>query len=334
MDVLFGPRHFGNVDQAFDARLQFDERAVVGDVGHAAGELGAHRILGLDAFPRIGLELLHAQADAVALVVDADDLDLDGLADRQHFRRMVDTAPGDVGDVQQAVDAAEVNERTVIGDVLDHAVDDLAFLELLDDFGALLSTALFEDRTARHDDVAAALVHLQDLERLRHIHQRADVADRTDVHLRTRQERHGAFEVDGEAALDLVEDDAFNALVLVVHLFELDPALFAAGLLTRQHGLAHRVLDAIDIDLDLGTDLDGPVTAGLAEFLEGDAAFGLETDVDDREILLDRDDLALNNGAFHRLVFHERVHQEGFEVFLHCSLRVSQTHLQCDRSLG
>jgi hypothetical protein len=35
-----------------------------------------------------------------------------------------------------------------------------------------------------------------------------DVADRTDVDLRARQERDGAVEIDGEAALDLVEDDA------------------------------------------------------------------------------------------------------------------------------
>ena len=41
MDVLLGPGHFGDVDQAFDARLQLDERAVVGDVGHAAMEAGS-----------------------------------------------------------------------------------------------------------------------------------------------------------------------------------------------------------------------------------------------------------------------------------------------------
>ena len=86
---------------------------------------------------------------------------------------MVDAAPGDVGDVQQAVDAAEVDERAVVGDVLDHAVDDLAFLEVLDDLGALLGAALFQDRAARDDDVAAAPVHLEDLEGLRHVHQRA-----------------------------------------------------------------------------------------------------------------------------------------------------------------
>src|SRR5690606_9591131 len=110
----------------------------IGDVGDPAGILGADRILRLDALPRIGLQLLHAEADAVALVVDADDLDLDGLADRERFGRMVDAAPGDVGDVQQAVDTAKVNERTVIGDVLDHAVDHLALFELLDDLRALL----------------------------------------------------------------------------------------------------------------------------------------------------------------------------------------------------
>ena len=64
------------------------------------------------------------------------------------------------------------------------------------------------------------------------------------------------------------------------------------------HGLAERILDALDIDLDLVADLERPVAAGAGEFLERDAAFGLQTDVDDRDILLDRDDLALDDGPF------------------------------------
>ena len=59
-----------------------------------------------------------------------------------------DAAPGHVGDVQQAVDAAQVDERAVVGDVLDEAVDDLAFREAGDDLRALLGAALFEDRAA------------------------------------------------------------------------------------------------------------------------------------------------------------------------------------------
>ena len=43
-DVLVGPVHFGDVHQAFDAGLEFDERAVVGDVGDLAEHAGALRV--------------------------------------------------------------------------------------------------------------------------------------------------------------------------------------------------------------------------------------------------------------------------------------------------
>src|SRR5882757_6551586 len=263
--VLLGPRHFRNVDQAFDARLQFDERAVVGDVGDAAGEARIERIFRLDALPRIIKQLLHAERDAVGLVVDLDDLDLDGLADGQHFGRVIDPAPGDIGDVQEAVDAAEVDERTVIGDVLDDTVDDLAFLEILHQFLALFGAGLFQNRAARHHDVAAAAIHLEDLERLRIVHQRRDVADRADIDLAARQERNGAVEINGEAALDLIEDDAVHLLVTVEGLLELAPAFLAARLVARENRFAEGVFDALQINLDLVADLDLAAAAGAGK---------------------------------------------------------------------
>src|SRR5271165_5115785 len=183
MDVLLGPGHLGDVDQALDARLEFDERAIVGDVRHASLQLLADVVAGLDVRPRVFLQLLHAARDAVGLVVDLDDADLDLLADREDLARVIDAPPGDVGDVQEAVDAAEVDERAVIGEVLDRPLDDLAFGEVGDDLVALLGPALLQNRAARNDDVAAATVHLQNLERLGDIHQRRDVAHRADVDL-------------------------------------------------------------------------------------------------------------------------------------------------------
>src|SRR5713226_1985169 len=225
MHVLLGPRHFGDVDQALDARLELDEGAVVGDVGDAALETRAHRILGLDALPRVVLQLLHAERNAVGLVVDLDDLDLHLLADIEHLGRMVDAPPRDVGDMQEAVDAAEVHEGAVIGDVLHHAVDDLAFFQVLHQLLALLGARLLQHGAAGDDDVAAAAIHLEDLERLRLVHQRTDVADRPDVDLRARQEGDRAVEVDREAALDLIEDDALDLLVGLERLLEAAPAL-------------------------------------------------------------------------------------------------------------
>src|SRR5580693_8384356 len=312
--VLLGPRHFRDVDQAFDARLQFNERAVVGDVGDAAGEARIERILRLDALPRIVQQLLHAERDAVGFVIDLDDLHLHRLADGQNFGRMVDPAPGDIGDVQQAVDAAEVDERTVIGDVLDDTVDDLTFFEILHQFLALLGAGLFQHGAARHHDVAAAAIHLEDLERLRVVHQRCDVADRPDIDLRARQEGHRTVEIDGEAALDLIEDDAVHLLVVVEGLLELAPAFLAARLVARQHGLAERILDAVEKHLDLIADLEFRVAAGSCEFTQRHAAFGLQADVDDGHVLLDRDNGALDDGAFLQIAAGEGLVEHGGEI--------------------
>ena len=170
--------------------------------------LVADRILELDALPGIGLELLHAERDALGLAVEADHLDLHGLADAQDLGRMVDAAPGDVGDVQQAIEAAEVDEGAVVGDVLDHAAQHLAFLEGGEQLVALLGAQLLEHRPARDHDVAAAAVHLEDLERLVLVEQRRDVAHRPDVDLAAGQEGDRAAEIDREPALDPAEDRA------------------------------------------------------------------------------------------------------------------------------
>ncbi len=283
---------------------------------------------GLDALPRIVEQLLHAERDTVGLVVDLDDLDLDRLTDGEHLGRVVDAAPRDIGDVQQAVDAAEVNERTVIGDVLDHAVDDLTLFEVLHQFLTLFGAGLFENRATRHHDVAAAAIHLEDLERLRVVHQRSDVADRTDVHLRTRQEGHCAVEVDGEAALDLVEDDAVNLLVVVEGLLELAPALFAAGLVARQNGFAQCVFDPVEEHLDFVADLEFAVTAGAGEFAQRHAAFGLQADVDDGHVLFNRNHVALDDGAFLQVAAGEGLVEHCREIIAGRIIRrSSRSHL-------
>ncbi len=118
-----GPAHFADVDQTLDAVFELDERAVVGQADHATLDALAHAELLGHATPRVFGDLLEAQADALALFVELEHHHLDLVADVEHFGRVVDPAPAHVGDVQQAVDAAEVDEATVLGDVLDDALD-------------------------------------------------------------------------------------------------------------------------------------------------------------------------------------------------------------------
>ncbi len=260
------------MDQTFNARLEFDEGAVLGDIGDAALVLAADRILAGRCRPRVSLELLHAERDTLRLAVDANNLNPQRVADVEHFARVPDALVAHVGDMQQAVDAAQVDERAIIGDVLDDAVDDLTLREALDQPGTLLGAGFFEDRAARHDDVTALAVHLQDDERLRQVHERSHIAHRADIDLAARQERDGTRQIDREAALDAPKDHAFDTLGGGVLRLERVPRGFATRAVARQHRLAHGVLDAVDIDLDFVADVDLGFHARRGELAQRHAA--------------------------------------------------------------
>ncbi len=209
----------------------------------------------------------------------------------------------------------QVHEGAIVGDVLDHAFDDLLFLQRCHQRGAFLGAAFFQNGTARHHDIAAAAVHLQDLEQLRLIHQRADIAHRAHVNLRARQEGHGAVEVDGEAALDAAKDHAGNAGDIVERLFQLDPAFFAAGLVTGQDSFTERVLNALKVNFHRIAHLDVGGDARHGEFFEGDAAFGLQADVHHGEVVFNGDDGALDDLAFLGGLGFEALLQHRGEIF-------------------
>ena len=119
-----GPGHLGDVHQAFDALLQLDERAVVGDRENAAANLRADRVALGRIQPRVRRQLLEAQRNALLVLVELQHLHLDLVADVDQVARMRQPAPAHVGDVQQAIQAAQVDERAVVGQVLHRAGQD------------------------------------------------------------------------------------------------------------------------------------------------------------------------------------------------------------------
>jgi hypothetical protein len=60
LDAL-APRHVGDVNQAVDVLLDFDERAELGEVAHLALDLRADRILLAQLVPRVALDLLETE---------------------------------------------------------------------------------------------------------------------------------------------------------------------------------------------------------------------------------------------------------------------------------
>ena len=248
LDAL-APRHLADVDQAFDARLELDERAVVGQADDLAAHARANRIAILHRRPRILHELLVAERDALGGRVVLQDDHVDFVVDLEELRRMADAAPRHVGDVQQAVDAAEVDERAVVGDVLHRAAQHLALGERLERRLLLLGVLFFEQRLAREHDVAALLVDLDDAHPELLPLQRIEIADRSHVDLRSGKERADA-DVDGEAALDAFDDAADDDLPIGIGLFDLVPDLHLLGLLAREHDVAFTVFGALEQHVD------------------------------------------------------------------------------------
>ena len=182
--------------------VELDERAVVLERDDLAAHDGARHVLLGRARPRVFADLLETERDALGVGVELEHLHADVIADLEQLGRVIDPAPAHVGDVEQTVDAAEVDERTVLGEVLDDALDDLALFQALERRLLEGRALLLEQHAARQHDVAALLVELDDLELEALVEERVEVADRAQIDLRARQERlHAAADRDGQAAL-------------------------------------------------------------------------------------------------------------------------------------
>src|SRR3989449_139896 len=273
-----GPRHVGDVNQAVDARLDLHERAERGQIAHLPLDPHADGVLRGDVLPGVRLQLLQSEADALALPVDVENLHLDFLADVHHLGRVRHPAIAHVGDVEQAVHAAQVDEGAEVGDVLHDALPRLADLQLLHQDVALRLALGFEQDAAAHHDVAASLVQLDDLELEALAQELVDVGHAPQGDLAAGEERIHAHQVHHHAAFDLLDQRARHRLVLLVGLADALPDPHEVGLLLREDDRAFLILEMLEEHLDHVPFFE---RARVLELVDWHGAFRLEADVED-----------------------------------------------------
>ncbi len=103
--------------------------------------------------------------------------------------------------MQQPVDAAQVHERAVAGNILDHALHDLALGHVVQHGLPLRGNLLVQNRAAAHHNVPALAIHLQHANGQFAVLPIVQVAHRMQIGLRGRQKRAHA-DVHHQAALD------------------------------------------------------------------------------------------------------------------------------------
>ena len=319
------------MNKTFDAGFDFNESTVVGDVRDLAEEAGALRVATGDADPRIFAELLETERDAVLFLVELENLGFEFLADLNDFGRVTDATPGEVGNVEETVDAAEVDEGTVVGDVLDDALDDGAFLERFEQLGAFFAHVGFNDGTARNHDVVALAVELDDLEFVGVAFVRRRVLDGTRVDEGAREEGADAVGHDGETALDLARHGTRNEFAGFESLFKVHPGSEALGLVAAEDGVAVAVFDGFDGHGNEVARLNGHFTAIVLEFFDRHIGFALEAGVDDDEVVVDAndfggDDFTLTHFLLGEALFEELGEGFGLVDFVgHCRRQIEHT---------
>ncbi len=313
-----GPAHLGNVDHALDAVLDLHERAVVRHGHHPAGDNRADGIAFCGGLPRVVGLLFEPEADTLGLRVEAEDHDLDLLANADHLARVLDAAPAHVGHVEQAVDAAHVHESAEVGDVLDFPGEQLSDVDGAQQRLFLFRTLFFEQLAAAHHDIAAALGELDDFE----LHALADipleVAGGTEGQLAGRHERVDA-DIHLEPALHAACDGAFDGAIGLVDVLDVLPVLDAIGFLLRENGHAVLVFRFLDVEIE------GVAHGNFihrAEFVGAHDALALVADVDKHAVIAD-----IDNASAHDFALFEVAHGlvvEGLEVLHRHRLRFIQ----------
>ena len=242
--------------------------------------------------------LFETQRNLFGGAIHADDHAFDFLIELNDFGRVGDTAPTEVGDMQQAVQAAQIDEYAEIGDILDDAFANLTDFDFMQQFFFAGLTVFFDEFAAGDHDVVIFRIDLEDFAFDFLADEAADVAGLADVDLRGGQkDRHA--DIDEQTAFDAAADDTLDDVAFFVGGDDAFPAADAVGFAFGQDDAVFGIdFFQKDFDFFAGYDFFGIVKLGGF-----DHAFALEAQFDDDVVA----DLADN------FTLDDRAGDEGFD---------------------
>src|SRR5438445_10302398 len=315
------PRQLGDVEQAFDTVADLEEGAVLLDLRDLPLDDGARRKPLLDVVPRVLPQLPEAEGDARCLRVELDDLDANVLTDLEDIAHIGHAVPGELGDMDEAIRRAQVDE-CAIGRQSGHlAVDFVADLQLFEELASLPGPIFVEGGLLADDQAVALAVDLEDLDADALPDQLLEVRAVGAGDLGGRQEAAQAQDVDDQAALVLLADLGVHHLAGGLLILRLDPDRLGARAAQRSDDVAVLVfrLQYEDLDVVAGVQVGRACLAG-PQFPAGDDAFGFRADIDQNLIGIDPDDDTIDDvtvgyaltGSL--LLIEELLHRRGASI--------------------
>ena len=244
------------MDQAVNARYDLSECAERHELEDLNLSNRTDVVLGLEYVPRIVLLALVAEGDLLVFLIQTDNEYLYLVANRNDLGRVLDAAPGQLGDVNHAVHAADVYECAVGSQGLNGAVVLVADLDGVPDLLSSSLASLSLDLTDRTNNALALTVDLGDIEGLLGLNQLAHRLILRYAGLGCRDEYANAVCSCNNTAAVLLNDNTLNNGVLLVSLLNGLPALQLINALLGQSDGALAVVYANNNSLDLVANVD------------------------------------------------------------------------------
>ena len=242
---------------------------------------GADFVSGSELDPRILCGILVAEGDLALFLVKADDVYIDLVADGEHLCRVLDAVPAHFGNVDHAVDAADVDECTVAGHGLHDTVVLCPDFDLVPNCLGTLTAFLLHNGTDGADNTLAGTVELGDLDTNLLLEELSHVGFLGQTALGCGNEYTNALYRDDNAALVDLGDGAFENAAVFGSFLNVSPALCSVKTLLGEHYGAFNVVHTDNDCLDGVTDFDSvfDLDAVIGKFRGGNEAGILGADV-------------------------------------------------------
>ena len=211
----FCPTHFTNVNKTLDTIFKFHKGPVTHYVDNSTLADRFNRILLCHFRPRARRALLHPKRNFFTITVNVKYLHFYFLVNRDHFAGVPNSSPTHVCDVQQSINATEINKSTEVSDILYYTSANLTNFKSLHELFLALRSFLFDQCSTRNNNVSTGLINFQNKALDRTVAIVADVSRSPDIHLACWQEDVNSSYVDKEATFNLPEYKAGDNVILM-----------------------------------------------------------------------------------------------------------------------
>ena len=259
------------MDKAVNARNDGSKCAERRKTDDFCSHYGADRIIAFENFPRIVFSFLVAERNFLVFTVKRLYVDLHRVTDGNHVRRMFDAAPGELGNVNHTVHAADVDECAVACERTHRAGISLAFFSLCPESFFRSCASFFVSGTDRADNSFSSSVDFNDFELdglADHIFQRIAAAD----FCKRRGDKHANAVVLDKQAFAVADNAghfAFHSRIVVFG--KLVPSFNCVVTLFGKRNRTFDVVGLHDNQVQFVADLDffGHIHSGVIAVLRG-----------------------------------------------------------------